>query len=87
MKLDSETRTSRNSRLSACRRGQLVPELGDGGLDDGVGGHRGVDDGDPLRRVDLKQVELAPHQARRHEVAPFRRPALDPPGDHLRRRL
>ncbi|XP_037431098.1 uncharacterized protein LOC119297397 [Triticum dicoccoides] len=56
-------------------------------LDDGGGGHRGVDNGDPLGGGDPQQVMLALHQARRHELTPFRRPTPHQLGVHLHRRL
>ena len=52
---------------------KLDSEIRNGRFDDGGGGHRGVDDGDPLGGGDPQQVMLALHQARWHELTPFRR--------------
>ena len=66
---------------------KLDSEIRNGRFDDGGGGHRGVDDGDPLGGGDPQQVMLALHQARRHELTPFHRPTPHLLGVHLRWRL
>lgn len=66
---------------------KLDSEIRNSRFDDGGGGHRGMDDGDPLGGGDLQQVMLALHQARRHELTPFHRPTPHLLGVHLRWRL